>query len=92
MNVFEMSKEDFAKVPARKTFYEDIGEFDALVIIPTDQPHDSGYMFMDFVAVGSKGEPICRLSGWSDVLDLDGIGGYGAWKDRKPDRFIEPKA
>lgn len=92
MDVFEMSKEDFAKVPARETLYEDVGEFDALVIIPTDQEHDSGYMCMDFVAVDGKGEPICRLSGWSDILELDGIGGYGAREGRRPDKFIEPKA
>jgi hypothetical protein len=38
--------------------------------------HDSGYRCMDFVA--SKGnKPICRLSGCSDVIHFDGIGGYG---------------
>ena len=93
MNVFDMTKEDFEKVPKRGGFSKDIGEFSALVIIPQDYAHDSGWMCMDFVAVSKDGEPICRLSGCSDVLDLDGIGGYGKWRADElelPNR-IEPK-
>nr|DAG53228.1 MAG TPA: hypothetical protein [Caudoviricetes sp.] len=78
MNVFDMTKEDFEKVPER------VGEFNALVIIPQDYAHDSGWMCMDFVAV-------CRLSGCSDILKLDGIGGYGNWRDGKLPSCIEPK-
>ena len=91
MNVFEMKKEDFEKVPARGGYSKDVGEFHSLVIIPQDYAHESGWMCMDFVAVDKEGEPICRLSGCSDVLNLDGIGGYG---DRRPGmlpHFIEPK-
>ena len=75
MNVFDMTKEDFEKVPERCGFSEDIREFDSLMIIPQDYAHDSGGMCMDFVAVSKEGEPICRLSGCADVLNLDGIGG-----------------
>lgn len=75
MNIFEMTKEDFDKVPERGGWSRDIGEFRSLVIIPQDYAHDSGWMCMDFVAVDKEGEPICKLSGCSDVLDLDGIGG-----------------
>ena len=93
MKVFDMTKEDFEKVPKRGGWSRDIGEFNALVIIPQDYTHDSGWMCMDFVAVSKKGEPICRLSGCSDVLNLDGIGGYGK---RRADELelpnhIEPK-
>lgn len=45
--------------------------------------HDSGYRCMDFVAV-KDGEPLCRLSGCSDVVHIDGIGGYGYRWSRKP--------
>ena len=93
MNVFDMTKEDFEKVPERGGWSRDIGEFNALVIIPQDYAHDSGWMCMDFVAVSKDGEPICRLSGCSDVLNLDGIGGYGKWRADElelPNR-IEPK-
>lgn len=43
--------------------------------------HDSGYRCMDFVACDGD-KPICRLSGYSDVIHLDGIGRYGMnWLD-----------
>lgn len=91
MNVFEMTKEDFEKVPARGGYSRDVGEFNALVIIPQDYAHDSGWMCMDFVAVDKEGEPICRLSGCSDALHIDGIGGYGKWRPGMFPHFIEPK-
>ena len=86
-----MTKKDFEKVPERGGFSEDIGEFNSLVIIPMGYAHDSGWMCMDFVAVSKEGEPICRLSGCSDVLNLDGIGGYGNWYDGEFPNYIEPK-
>lgn len=91
MNVFDMTKEDFEKVPKRGRWSKDIGEFTALVIIPQDYAHDSGWMCMDFVAVNKEGEPICRFSGYSDMLNLDGIGGYGNWRPRQLPNRIEPK-
>lgn len=93
MSVFDMTKEDFEKVPGRGGWSRDIGEFNALVIIPQDYAHDSGWMCMDFVAVGKDGEPICRLSGCSDVLNLDGIGGYGKRRAHELELLnrIEPK-
>lgn len=83
MNVTEMTRKDFEALPRRK-WDEDIGQFDALVIIPgrAKELHDSGYRLMDFVAVRG-GEPVCLMSGCSDVLHLDGIGGYGYnWLDK----------
>ena len=91
MNIFEMTKEDFEKVPERGGWSRDIGEFSALVIIPQDYAHDSGWMCMDFVAVDKEGEPICKLSGCSDVLHLDGIGGYGEWLGGELPNCIKPK-
>lgn len=91
MNVFDMTKEDFEKVPERSGWSSDIREFSALVIIPLDYAHDSGWMCMDFVAVSKDGEPICRLSGCSDVLKLDGIDGRGNWRDSRLPSLIEPK-
>lgn len=75
--VFDMTKEDFNEVPKRDNRWSDFGEFRSLVIIPLDYEHDSGWMCMDFVAVNDEGEPICRLSGCSDVLTFDVIGGRG---------------
>jgi len=82
MKITEMSKEDFEKVPERTHFDEQIGLFNSLVILPMDYLHDSGYKCMDFVAVNEHDEPICKLSGCSDVLHLDGIGGYGKYDGR----------
>lgn len=90
MNVFDMTKEDFEKVPGRNGWSRDIGEFDSLIVIPQGYAHDSGWMCMDFVAVNKDGEPICRLSGCSDVLNLDGIGGYGDWRGVVP-HLVAPK-
>lgn len=39
--------------------------------------HDSGYRKMDFCAIDQNNKPICLLSGCSDVIHIDGIGGYG---------------
>ena len=77
MNINKMTRRDFLKIPYRK-WDKDIGEFDSLVILPRGKKrlHDSGYRLLDFVAV-RKGKPICRLSGCSDVIHIDGIGGYG---------------
>lgn len=91
MDVFKMTKEDFEKVPARCGYSKDVGEFHTLVIIPQDYAHDSGWMCMDFVAVDKAGEPICKLSGCSDVLHIDGIGGFGKRNLGELPRFIEPK-
>ena len=81
MNVFYMTKEDFEKVLERDGWAKDIGEFYSLVIIPMDYAYDSGWMCMYFVAVDKEGEPICKLSRCSDILNLDGIDGYGRYED-----------
>ena len=79
MNIKDMTKEDFDKVPS----YMDVGfdyksaKLNSIVIIPTNKIHESGYLCMDYVAVGKDMEPICRFDGYSDVLAIDGIGGYG---------------
>ncbi len=85
-----MKKRDFDNVPERESWDANIGEFDSLVIIPTRRKHDSGYMCMDFVAC-NKNEPVCRLSGCSDVLHIDGIGGYGKWNGCIP-KYVSPKS
>ncbi len=46
-------------------------------IYQVDGMHDSGFRCMDFVAVDAEMKPMCRLSGCSDVVHIDGIGGFG---------------
>jgi len=91
MNVNNMTRKEFDSLPSRK-WGENIGKFDSLVILPgriKDGLHDSGYRIMDFVAVKNE-EPICRLSGCSDVIHINGIGGYGKWESGKLPESIEP--
>jgi hypothetical protein len=77
-----MSKKELLEI-SRREWNEDIGIFDSLIIIPTNRVHDSGYTTMDFIAVKDN-LPIKRLSGCSDVLHLNGIGGYGQWSGSIP--------
>ena len=76
-HINNMTRKEFLQVPSRE-FVKNIGKFDSLVILPGNikDMHDSGYRLMDFVAV-LAGKPLCRLSGCSDVIHLDGIGGFG---------------
>jgi hypothetical protein len=82
-DINKMTVKDFRKLKC-KGWREDIGKFNSLIILPgySKDIHDSGYRCMDFIAVkGSK--PICRLSGCSDVIHVDGIGGYGyKWSEK----------
>ncbi len=72
----DLSRVEFEIVPHSKDWRKDIKDFDSLVILPTRRLHDSGYRCMAFVAC--KGDrPIVRLGGGSDVVHLDGIGGFG---------------
>lgn len=88
MNYFNMKKSDFKDIKQLSAL-EEINGFDSVVIIPTRRKHDSGYMCMEFVFC-KKGEPIGKSYGGSDVLHLDGIGGYGKWKGYLPEK-IKPK-
>jgi len=105
MNIENMTRKDFEKLPHRK--WDEAIVCDNLIIIPANihwfhvfkynvqkylskhlkfiaEPeiysipgvHDSGWRTMDFVACeGNK--PLCLLSGCSDVIHIDGIGGFG---------------
>lgn len=44
MNVFDMKKEDFEKVPKRGGWLRDVGKFNALVIIPQSYANGSSWM------------------------------------------------
>ena len=77
MQINQMKVKDFRELPLKK-YGQDIGEFDSLVILPSYSTnlHDSGYRCIDFVAVLDN-KALCRLSGCSDVLHINGIGGLG---------------
>ena len=92
-NVNKMTRKQFEELPEREK-WNDVVICDSIVMIPgKSRPlHDSGYRCIDFVAVKDD-VPICRLSGCSDVVHIDGIGGYGFdWlnKYRKVPSLVEP--
>lgn len=82
MNIFDMKKSDFDNIPMVELDEE--VKFTDIIIIPTDDFHESGYKCMKFCAV-NNGKPIAMLGGSSDVIHLDGIGGYGKWDWRNND-------
>ena len=74
MTIDKMTRKEFEALPDRK--WDQVIICNSIVILPTRHMHDSGYRCMDFVAcVGN--DPLCLLSGCSDVIHVDGIGGYG---------------
>lgn len=85
MNIFDMKKSDFKSVP-RFNWKQGEIKFDSLVIIPTTHKHESGYRCMEYCAI-KNGEPLGLFGGGSDVMHLDGIGGYGKYKDKLPTVF-----
>ena len=96
MNITEMTKKDFAAVP-KLNLYKDWGKiavnghlnFNSIVVIPAENEdgsvilHDSGWGCMEFCLVDISNEPIGRIDVYTDVINLDGIGGYGDdWLDK----------
>ena len=51
-------------------------EFSAFVIVPMEELHDSGYRCMKFILERDM-RIVGAVSGWSDVVNINGIGGYG---------------
>ena len=65
------------------TYGQEIPEFTSLIILPTKYIHDSGYKCMAFIPIDRNNVPLGKISGGSDVIHLDGIGGMGyRWIDR----------
>lgn len=78
MNVQQMKKKDFENIPNYTELINKPKTFTGLVIIPNRQLHDSGWATMQYVLCDDC-KPICKIDNGSDVIHLDGIGGYGDW-------------
>jgi len=72
-----MTRKEILETPDRG-WGVDIGLFDSLVIVPGRSKHDSSFGVMSYVACKNE-EPVAKLSGFSDVLHIDGISGLGDW-------------
>jgi len=68
----EMTIKKFQAVPHRKSWCDDVGPIDSLIILPTKKKHDSGYRIIEVVAE-RKGFPLCKVTECSDVLNLGGM-------------------
>lgn len=63
---------------SREWLEDEVGEFDSIIILPTKHKHDSGFRNMDFIGVKGE-EPICKLSGCSDIINIRGFDNNLFW-------------
>ena len=77
MDIYKMTRKELYAVP-RREWGKSVGEFDCLVLLPTRRKHDSGYGIIDAVAC-KKNEPLFIVTCGADVLNIEGIGGYGKY-------------
>ena len=78
MTIFGMSKDDFELVPTKDwAYWMTFNGITSLVIIPTDNIHESGFALMRFVAADKDGVPMGAFGGWQDVIHLNGLLGIG---------------
>lgn len=69
--IHEMTVEELRQVPYRGSYDNEVQGVCSIVILPSNELHDSGYRFIDFVAVDNHDYPICRLDDCSDVLFIE---------------------
>ena len=81
-SLLEYTREEFLAIEN----HDPVGPFRDVIIVPTDDIHDSGFRCMKFIFV-RQGAIVGAVSGCSDVLHLNGIGGYG-----KHGEFLETLA
>lgn len=74
-NIKDMTLDELLAVPYSKTLGE-IGVFKGFIIVPTGDLHDSGFGCMKFVLT-LHDDIVGAVGGWCDVVNLNGIGGYG---------------
>jgi len=78
-NSNEMTVKEFRALPYLAELPKD-KKIRTLIVLPgtarKSDLHDSGYRRMEFVLVGDEG-PFGRISGCSDVIHIEGIGGMG---------------
>lgn len=72
MDIMNSTKRDFEMLE----YIRPSEAFNGLIIVPTNELHDSGYGCMKFVLLNHHRVVGC-VGGGSDVIHLNGIGGYG---------------
>lgn len=74
-DINEYTREEFLEI---ENFGDPNAEFNAIIIVPTGKLHDSGFQTMKFILMNDR-EIVMACSGWSDVIHINGIGGYGRY-------------
>ena len=80
------TREEFEKLEYKRP----TESFNGFVIIPTGEMHDSGFECMKF-ALTNHNEVVGCVGGGSDVINLNGIGGYGEYDDEYDTRVSTQK-
>lgn len=75
MNI-DSTREEFENLD----YFKPIDEFDGVVIIPTDELHESGFRCMKFALV-NRDKVVGCVGFCSDIIHLNGIGGYGRYNE-----------
>lgn len=76
MNYAQWDTEKFRQLPYLDDILnEKAQEIEALIILPEEHNHESGYRCMSFVVIQNN-IPTYRINGNSDVIHLGGIGGW----------------
>ncbi len=84
-DINDMTKKEILEIVKNKKVELPI-IFQALLIIPTEELHDSGFRCMKFVPLSKKGEPLILLESNYDVIHINGIGGLGYnWREKPSD-------
>ena len=78
----------FLALPSRAYWNSKELPFDSVVLLPTRRKHESGYMIFDIVGIRDN-QPVLLLSGCSDVIHLDGIGGRESLEPRSKNISID---
>lgn len=71
-DIMKMSKKELMEL---ENFYP-VKYFNGVVIVPMKENHDSDFSCMKFILLKNY-DIVGVVSGWSDVIHLNGIGGYG---------------
>ena len=75
MEAKKLTEYTLEEFQAMENFYH--GEvFTDVIIVPTDDIHESGYRCMKFV-LANQGKICGVVGGWSDVVYPNGVGNYG---------------
>lgn len=74
INIMDITLEEFQQM---ENFHPGDKTFNQVVIVPMDDIHDSAYRCMKYILINNIDEIVGVIGGYSDVLNLNGIGGYG---------------